>query len=161
MTSGVPQGSVLAPLLFVIYINDMPDEVKHIIKLLADDSKLIATIRSATDLEVLQRDLEVFQTGVRPMMFNVEKCKVMEFGTTSKSGHSKLSSTELRMGESRSVLNFKNSEKDLGVTFSSNFKFSRAGEQGCLHSRTAQTNLQVLNRHHIQNTLLCLRQTSP
>jgi hypothetical protein len=55
------------------------------------------------------------------MMFNVEKCKVMEF---SKSGHSKLSSMELRMGESRSVLNFTDSEKDLGVTFSSSLKFS-------------------------------------
>ena len=36
----------------------MPDEVNHIIKMFADDSKLIATIRSANDLEVLQRDLD-------------------------------------------------------------------------------------------------------
>jgi len=54
-------------------------------------------------------------------MFNVEKFKVMEF---SKSGHSKLSNMELSMGKSRSVLNFTNSEKDLGVTFSNNLKFS-------------------------------------
>ncbi len=57
VTSGVPQGTVLGPLLFVIYINNMPDEVNHIIKMFADDSKLIATIHSATDQEVLQRDL--------------------------------------------------------------------------------------------------------
>jgi hypothetical protein len=48
------------------------------------------------------------------MVFNIEKCKLMEF---RKSGHSKLSSMELRMSESKSVLNFTNSEKDLRVTF--------------------------------------------
>ncbi len=36
----------------------MPDGVNHITKMFADDSKLIATIRSATDLDVLQRDLD-------------------------------------------------------------------------------------------------------
>ena len=101
----------------------MLDEVNHIFKMFADDSNLIATIRSATDLEVLQRDLDALSdwSTAWSMMFNVEKCKVMEF---SKSGHSKLSSTELRKGEYRSVLNFTNSEKDLGVAFSSNLKFS-------------------------------------
>ena len=46
VTSGIPQGSVLGPVLFIIYINDMPDKVTSMCKLFADDSKLYLTIKS-------------------------------------------------------------------------------------------------------------------
>ena len=44
VTSGVPQGSVLGPLLFVLYINDLPDNIKNTVKLFADDLKLIGNV---------------------------------------------------------------------------------------------------------------------
>jgi len=53
VTSGVPQGSVLAPVMFLIYINDMPEGVS----LLADDAKLLRKIRSHKDYKDLQNDL--------------------------------------------------------------------------------------------------------
>jgi len=49
---------VLGPLLFVVFINDMPGVVNHIIKLFADDSKLIDVIKSNSDLGSVQKDLD-------------------------------------------------------------------------------------------------------
>jgi hypothetical protein len=49
------QGSVLGPLLFPIYINDMPDMIDNLCKLFADDSKLIGIVKSAEDLAIVKR----------------------------------------------------------------------------------------------------------
>ena len=53
VTSGVPQGSVLGPLLFLIYIIDLPDVVFNLVKLFTDDTKLFAGIRSLSDCQKL------------------------------------------------------------------------------------------------------------
>jgi hypothetical protein len=103
----------------------MPSVVNHIAKLFADDSKLIATIRSDNDLTSLQQDLDALMewSNTWRMLFHVDKCKVMEF---SRSGKSKLTNTELFMGESDAphILKSVEFEKDLGVTFDRNLKFS-------------------------------------
>ena len=56
--SGVPQGTVLGPLLFLVFINDLPEVVKHSsVKLFADDSILFKHIKSSDDAMKLQQDL--------------------------------------------------------------------------------------------------------
>ena len=63
VSSGTPQGSVLGPLLFFIYINDLRDEVASLIKLFADDTKLFAKIVRLQDCADLQKDLTALQFG--------------------------------------------------------------------------------------------------
>ena len=64
VSSGVPQGSVLGPLLFIIYINDMPNNIASNIKLYADDALLYRTIHSVTDTHILQHDLRRYAASV-------------------------------------------------------------------------------------------------
>ena len=57
VTSGVPQGTVLGPLLFLLYINDLPDNISTSVRLLADDCILYTPIRTQNDSSLLQNDL--------------------------------------------------------------------------------------------------------
>jgi hypothetical protein len=59
VTSGVPQGNVLGPILFLAYINDFHEYIKHsILRLFADDSILYKTIKDKSDTYKLQEDLD-------------------------------------------------------------------------------------------------------
>ena len=55
--NGIPQGSVLGPILFVIFINDLPEVVNSMMYLFSDDTKLMKEIQSAQDVVVLQNDV--------------------------------------------------------------------------------------------------------
>ncbi len=85
VTSGVPQGSVLGPVLFAIYINDLEDsfeDVVTIIKKFADDTKLAQQITSDNDRALLQTCLDrLWEWGEKwGMSFNISKCHVLHLG---------------------------------------------------------------------------------
>ena len=57
MPDGIPQGSVLGPLLFLLYINDMPDDILSPIKIFADDTKVYKYVQTEEDMLILQKDV--------------------------------------------------------------------------------------------------------
>ena len=83
MISGVPQGTVLAPLLFLCYINDLPELVSCCCRLYADDVLLYRVIGSDEDCVSLQSDLDVLQKWADDwqMRFNALKCQHISFGS--------------------------------------------------------------------------------
>ena len=84
--SGIPQGSVLGPILFAIFINDIPDGLNSLVKIFADDTKSYRAIRDENDHVTLQEDIdtiyswsEVWQLG-----FNLDKCHMLPLGFNNK-----------------------------------------------------------------------------
>ena len=77
--SGVPQGTVLGPLLFLCHINDLPDCVKSQVRLFADDCLLYRTIKSQKDHLILQNDLSELDKWAKSwgMRFNAKKCYIL------------------------------------------------------------------------------------
>ena len=113
--SGVPQGSVLAPLMFLIYINDLPDGVSSYMNMFADDAKIMRQVRNPEDCQKLQQDLDKLnEWSVKwSMEFNANKCHVMEMGKSIHRPHARynLGGIELQKSEN---------EKDLGIIVKDN-----------------------------------------
>jgi ribonuclease P/MRP protein subunit RPP40 len=114
--SGIPQGSVIGPILFVIFINDMPDAVKQCFcKLFADDCKLFGKVTDANE-NCVQEDLLNLEEWSRlwQLPFNAKKCKSMHFGHNNPRRTYTLNNQELESIRS---------EKDLGVMVDDSLKF--------------------------------------
>ena len=116
VTSGVLQGSVLGPLLFVLYVNDLPAAVQCPIQLFADDTKLYQSVGLASDASSLQRDLDMVVTWSDNwrLPFNEAKCSSLHFG---RSNVRRVYSMRDAALEQVSV------ERDLGVLVDSELKF--------------------------------------
>ena len=116
VTSGVPQGSLVGPLLFVIFINDLPDSIQEQTSsaLYADDTKLYRPISSQSDCENLQRDISNLNTWSHNsnMKFNASKCKVL---TVTRKKSPVLTDCHL----DNAILQRVQQENDLGVIVNS------------------------------------------
>ena len=87
VTSGVPQGSILGPLLFLLYEKHLSDSVNNsTIANFADDTKLFRTINSSLDAALLQEDLTNFEVCCSNvnLELNAEKCKILRITRKQK-----------------------------------------------------------------------------
>ena len=139
--SGVPQGSVLGPLLFLIYVNDLPLWIKTNIKMFADDTKLWNIIRHESDSRDLQEDLDRLREWSNNWLldFNIEKCKVMHVGHKLTTSYS-IPRTDGALCRLAEV----DEEKDLGVILTKDLK---AGRQCREAARKAMNVLRTIKRH--------------
>ena len=128
VSSSVIQGSILGPILFIIFSNDIDYVLKNSnISKFADDSKVFAKVETSDDCVCLQSDLDrVFEWSVKwKMEINKEKCHVLHFGSSNKR------MTYMFGGK---VLESVDEERDLGVQISSTGKphsqCSKASKKG-------------------------------
>jgi hypothetical protein len=118
--SGVPQGTVLGPLLFLAYINDLPDATNSTIRLFADDALLYRRINSISDAEKLQEDLIALQEWENKwqMSFNPDKCEVLRITQKKKN------IIDYRYSIHGHTLALVSQAKYLGVTLDSKLTFN-------------------------------------
>ena len=115
--SGVPQGSVLGPILFLVYIDDLEEGVTGNKLKFADDTKLFRKIKEIGDKKKLQDDIDklVRWSEKWQMLFNVGKCKCLHTGPGNTGMNYEMGGT---------ILSKTGKEKDLGVTMNANMKVS-------------------------------------
>ena len=118
--SGVPQGSILGPIMFLIYVNDIPNIITSTAKLFADDTKIYRQINKVEDSIALQSDLTALDLWADrwQVKFNPSKCEVMRITHNKDKSTTRyqVSSTELRNVSSY---------KDLGVIMANDLTWTK------------------------------------
>ncbi|KAK6178413.1 hypothetical protein SNE40_013205 [Patella caerulea] len=122
VTSGIPQGSVLGPVLFVIFINDLPEIVQSLVEMFADDTKIFLPIHDANSHQIIQNDIHSLTDWAKKwqLRFNASKCKTLHLGNRNPR-HT------YRMEDQNGCeipLESTDLEKDLGVNIDPSLTFS-------------------------------------
>ena len=147
--SGVPQGSVLGPTLFLIFVNDIDKIIVSQIQKFADDCKVYRAVPANKDIEILQRDIDNLCKWSKDwqMVFNVKKCKSLHIG------HKNVNHEYQMDGETLQTVS---EETDLGVIISGDLKPSKQ----CIAAvKKANMTLGMIKRHIVsrdKNTILRL-----
>ena len=151
--SGVPQGSVLGPLLFLVYINDLTDNISSHMRLFADDSSIFTSVKDI-DLtqEKLVKDLEAVSTWAYQwkMVFNPDLSKqaieVVFSVKTNQKSHPDLSLNDIPVARHDHT-------KHLGVYLDSSSNFSKHINEAILKAKKGLSLLKYLSKYVTRNVL--------
>ena len=116
VTSGIPQGSVLGPLCFLIYINDLPDVIDSSMKMYADDAKIYGLADTQQNRDNIQKDIKAVEMWTKKwkLPLNIKKCKILHLGSKNQKEKYVLEGNVIQETEQ---------EKDLGLTIDKDMKF--------------------------------------
>ena len=120
MKSRVPQGSILGPILFLIYVNDMSDVIStNKLAIFANDSKFYAIIDRVEKFNSLQDELSAFWewSSINELHFQLEKCENLQISR-------KLNSTNREYHINGIAMNIVSIEKDLGILVCKDLKWN-------------------------------------
>lgn len=136
VTSGVPQGSVLGPTLFNVFVCDMPFYVNSALLQFADDVKMFRVIRNPQDFQLLQHDIDnlVDWSRLWQLKFNISKCNVLHLGRPHGFGEYLIDGTTI---SSNKVV------KDLGVFIDDKLKFH---DHSSIIAKKANSILAVIHK---------------
>ena len=153
--SGVPHGSILGPLLFILFINDMQNVISHNtrIALCADDTKIWRHIHTPEDHKILQLDIDALNKWAvkNKMRFHPDKCKVLSVNNFHKNALSELPFFLFPYELDSTLLDYCDEEKDLGIITSSKFNY-KVHRTYILNKANTQFNLLRRSCHFVKNT---------
>ena len=142
VSSGVPQGSVLGPTLFIYFINDLPNAIKNSnVKIFADDTKAYNGIKNSEDVTNLQNVIDEMFLWTQQwlLQFNKEKCKILHIGKKNPKNKYFIGPEQEKIELTETEL-----EKDLGIFVDPNLDFKK-------HIKTIVKKASYLNYKILKN----------
>ena len=128
VVSGIPQGTVLGPVLALIFLSDLDNGIENIASMFADDTRLMADIQEEADVEKMQEDLDRIYSWAdkNNMKFNRDKFELLRYGKNQD-----LKDETIYLSADNNIIEEKEELRDLGIIMNNNATFDNHVEKVC------------------------------